>query len=698
MASLLPSGAVGDQFHLPVHLTYDDYLVLPLLFFTVACYLNRRILWRKPDPYYYKWFEVPQNATRQSTQTSGRTRNLQEKLADADLDLVIFWGSQSGTAEGLAYRVAKELRVRFGAESLVADLSDYDINTISLVDKSKVFVFIMSTYGEGEPSDNAIAFLNFLRNAPSSCMLGLRYGAFGLGNSNYRFYNRVIDEVTGLLDGLGAVPLLPVGKGNEASRSTEEDFTEFKEKLFASMASDLKLEEHEATYIPSIEIVEDESVSLDGIPLASPFRQSSSSKSVSAIAVLPVPYRRDLVTTTFTYRRCIHMELDLSIYPKIKYKTGDHIAIWPRNPEEEVSRILQVLGLETRKDNPIRCQSCSGQYDPLNIPSPTTIAALFRHHLEICAPVSREIVLTLTQFANTDRAKSLLHSLGGDRVAYAEFLKSNHLTFARLLQYVATNDPEVSWSDLPLSFVLESLPPLVPRYYSISSSSITSPRQLSITVAVKDMPLLARPETKVPGLTSTYLSKLDVVSTTHLLQTTDESLLPRLHAQIRHSSFKLPASSAVPLIMVAAGTGIAPFRGFLQERARLAATGRTIGSMLLFFGCEHPEHDFLYKDELNELALGPLRRRLEMFVAFSRVGAEKEYVQHRIQKECESVMRLLLEEDASFYVCGSVKMAKAVENVITERIEQAKRWSKSEVEAWRLGRRKAKRWQEDIWA
>lgn len=197
---------------------------------------------------------------------------------------------------------------------------------------------------------------------------------------------------------------------------------------------------------------------------------------------------------------------------------------------------------------------------------------------------------------------------------------------------------------------------------------------------------------------STYLANLDVGSTNHVDRAAEKNCRPALYVQIRHSSFKLPVSSTVPLVMVAAGIGIAPFRGFLQERARLSATGRTVGRMLLFFGCQHPEYDFLYKNELDNLISGPLGGKLEIFTAFSRVGLEKEYVQHRIQKECEKARQLLLEEDASLYVCGSVKMAKAVETAITESIRQAKGWSEQEVEAWRLDKRKVKRWQEDVWA
>lgn len=149
--------------------------------------------------------------------------------------------------------------------------------------------------------------------------------------------------------------------------------------------------------------------------------------------------------------------------------------------------------------------------------------------------------------------------------------------------------------------------------------------------------------------------------------------------------------------MVAAGTGIAPFRGFLQQRARLAATGSHVGSMLLFFGCRHPDQDFLYREELESLTSGPLKGKLQVFTAFSRVDSGRQYVQDRLREERELVNRTMVVEEAGFYVCGAVKMAKAVEQVVVAAIQKSNDWSDTEAETWRLGRRKAKRWHEDVW-
>ena len=176
---------------------------------------------------------------------------------------------------------------------------------------------------------------------------------------------------------------------------------------------------------------------------------------------------------------------------------------------------------------------------------------------------------------------------------------------------------------------------------------------------------------------------------------------PILHASIRRSAFKLPASPSVPLILIAAGTGIAPFRAFLHERARLASIhGQTkpIGRIILFFGCRHPDLDLLYKDELLELQNTTLKDHLEIVYAFSRVEGEKKvYVQDRVDERKDELVELLLQEDAGLYLCGSATMAREVGERVTEAVRVEKGMDEDALKRWREERKRAKRWQEDVW-
>lgn len=670
---------------------YDDYLVLGILALGGIGFLTRGSLWDKPDPHHYKWFERPQEAFLNGNVAQGQTRNIAQKLEETARDVVIFWGSQSGTAEGFANRLARDCHRRFKLNTLVADLSDYDHDTIALIPDTKIVLFLLSTFGEGDPSDNTSDFLSWLKSAKVS-LGNIRYSAFGLGNSNYKYYNKVVDIVVEALDGFGARPLLPVGRADDAVGMTEEDFLDWKEKLFELFNNDLGLQEYEPEYDPSIKIVEDNSMDqidlFRGVPVPQKLVKKVAA-ATSSVGALPIKDSRELFVASSATRSCVHMELDLSTTPEIKYRTGDHLVVWPVNPAEEVNLLLTILGLADRQTVPLIVVSLDPANTKVNIPTPTTALALFQHYLEICAPVSRETVLALAQLAPSLESKSLLLSLGS-KEAYAAFLSSNHITLARLLRYASP-----TWPSLPLSFVIESLSPMTPRYYSISSSSVVSPRTASLTAVVLSTPLASDANICISGLTTSYLSALASPSSPTVYPLLGDGT--KLHAQIRRSTFKLPVNTALPTIMIAAGTGIAPFRAFLQEKARLKTMGKVIGSIILFFGARD-ESEYLYRDELDALVTGVLKDELTIGTAFSRVpGQKKTYVQDKVLEYKERVCKLILEEDAVVFLCGSSSMAREVGLRIGDCVKQVKTWTDLELKAWSERQKKTKRWQEDVW-
>ena len=624
---------------------------------------------------------------------------------------MVFWGSQSGTAEGFANRLARDLHRRFGLEILVADLCDYDPATIALIPKTKMAIFIMSTYGEGDPSDNANELWSWVGTATKVDLSGLRYVAFGLGNKNYNLYNRVIDVVSQALDSLGAKALLPVGKADDSNGTTEEDFMEWKEVLFSMLRSDLHYTEKDPEYEPTLCVAEDDSMTAIDLYLGEPVAPRDIKRVAltrSPIHALPVKVARELFTTPT--RNCLHIEVDLSHYPELKYKTGDHLGVWPTNPDIEVERLLKVLNLQHTKDTPISISSL----DPAvktKVPTPTTMEALFRYYLEICAPVSRELVLSLAQFAPMSSTKALLTKLGKDRGAYNHHLSRNHVTIGRLLE--STLEDDASWESLPLSFLLEALPVMTPRYYSISSSSIVQPRQAAITAVVTQELLSNNVEERVPGLATNYMLALKQSlrgegdpqphphGLTYALEGPNNVLENgKLHVHVRKSKFKLPIASSNPVVMVASGTGIAPFRGFLEERARLKTMGRDVGRNVLFFGCRNADEDYLYRDELQTLK-ETLGDSLTIVTAFSRqqVNAKgrRLYVQDRIDEHFADLSSLLLDSGAYFYICGSASMARDVSKRLGACFCAQKGWTDEQLRAWSEQQKRTRKWQEDVW-
>ncbi|MCJ1474257.1 hypothetical protein MMC13_002915 [Lambiella insularis] len=704
---------ISDYISLPHIVKYaqraplDDLAVLGITVAASTGYFLKRKYWDKPDPYYYTWFERPQE--KDSVRNSQKeTRDIAQKLDEAGKDIVVFFGSQSGTAEAFANRLARELHLRFGVAVISADLSDFDAESIARIPCSKLAVFILSTFGEGDPSDNTAGLWEWLTKSKPPTLTSLRYVAFGLGNSNYKYYNRVVDVVTEALSTGGAQALLPTGRANDSNGGTAEDFMAWRDSLCEMLQRDLGYEQREIIYQPTITVIEDDSLTpIDlhhGEPVPAQHSASKFSILESSVAALPVVKSEELFSPT-SRRNCLHMEFDLNAFPELKYKTGDHLAVWPSNPNQEVGRLLRILGLEDRKDVPLSIAALDAAAK-FSVPTPTTLHALLQHYLEICGPVSRDTITSLCQFAPTTEAKLFLQSLGSDKEAYSQHIQRHHITLGRLLEQAS--EENTPWSQVPLSFLIESLPPLRPRYYSISSSSVVQARQVSITAVVDAKALHPESPTRILGLTSNYLLALKQAihhetgpqphphGLTYNLDGPDRALEGgKVFAQVRKSKFKLPLIASHPIVMVAAGTGIAPFRGFLQERARLLSMGREVGKMVLFFGCRKSEEDYLYREEFEDLVIA-FGGKLEIITAFSREQEKKIYVQDRVEEHAEKLVQMLM-ADASFYVCGAATMAREVSKKIGDAMKRDNAWDDAQLKAWSERAKRINRWQEDVW-
>lgn len=684
--------------------TIADFAALGFISLAGATILTQGLVWDRPDLYRKLLFERPQSKNGAATGPKGKKTkgNIAQTLNETGKKIVIFWGSQSGTAEGFAHRLRRDIHNIFGQEALTADLSDYDPETICLIPDSRLAIFTLSTYGEGEPSDNATEFCDWITTRTGKNPLkSLRYVAFGLGNSNYKYYNRVVDSVVKCLDGLGALSLMPVGKADDSEDTTEEDFLSWKSELFHMLVAKLGFEERPSGYSPILVVDEDPSLETIDLYHGEPsWNNNRYTKPNSSVRPVRVSSTRQLFDSTNRY--CLHFEFDITEHPDLIYKTGDHLGVWAMNHDGEVNRLLKVLGLSERRTIPLSTKSL----DPtikVTCPTPTTIDALFRYYLEIGAPVGRDNMLGLAQFAPSPEAKSFLLRLGRDKSAYSEFLNRTHLNLGRLLEIAC---PSRSWTTLPLSYILEILPPMQPRFYSISSSSVLAPRNPTITVAVSTTSLVDNPEETIHGLASNYLlalsqqleSKSHPDCLSYPLDGPSNALQGgKIFAMFRRSAFKLPTSSSTPLIMVAAGTGLAPFRAFIMERCKLLQMGKRVGEMLLLFGCRHPDEDFIYRQELETMQK-ELDGRLLIVNAFSRWSEQpRQYVQDRVTELGDDIVRLI-DDGATLYVCGRVNMSQRVEKAVGQAMEKSKGWDLEALNEWITAMKRRHKWQEDVWA
>ena len=535
-------------------------------------------------------------------------------MEESGKNCVIFYGSQTGTAEDYASRLAKEGKSRFGLETMVADLEDYDYDNLDSIPEDKVVMFVLATYGEGEPTDNAVDFYEFITgedvsfSEDSDPPLGnLNFVAFGLGNNTYEHYNSMVRNVNKALEKLGAHRIGEAGEGDDGAGTMEEDFLAWKDPMWAALQEKMGLEEREAVYEPVFGIVERDNLTKDSpqVYLGEPNKMHLEGAAKGPFNahnpyIAPIAESRELFNVKD--RNCLHMEVDIS-GSNLSYQTGDHIAVWPTNPGHEVDEFLRILDLEGKKDTVVSVKALEPTAK-VPFPTPTTYDAIIRYHLEICAPVSRQFLGTLSAFAPDDATKAEMTKLGDDKDYFHDKISKNHYNIARTLSVVSNGQ---KWTKVPFSAVIEGLTKLQPRYYSISSSSLVQPKKISITAIVENQVIPGRDD-PFKGVATNYLlalkQKQNGDPNPEPFGLTYEIMGPRnkydgIHVpvHVRHSNFKLPSDPSKPVILIGPGTGVAPMRGFVQERAKQAENGENVGRTLLFFGCRKASEDFLYESE-----------------------------------------------------------------------------------------------------
>ena len=589
--------------------TLDIVVLLVLLFGTIA-YFTKGTYWAvQKDPY-------AAAMANGSAGKSGKSRNILEKMEEQGKNCVVFYGSQTGTAEDYASRLAKEGSQRFGLKTMTADLEEYDYENLDQFPEDKIAFFILATYGEGEPTDNAVEFYEFLngedvtfseKSSDEQPLSSLKYVTFGLGNNTYEHYNSMVRNVDKILTKFGATRIGTAGEGDDGAGTMEEDFLAWKEPMWNDLAQAMGLEEREAVYEPVFEITErdDLSIESDTVYLGEPNKshlEGSSRGPYNAHNPFIAPIVESKELFSDKSRNCLHLEVDIS-GSNMTYTTGDHIAIWPNNSGKETDRFLKTIGLYEKKDTVISVKGLDATAK-VPFPTPTTYDTVLRYQLEIGAPVSRQFVATLAQFAPNDAVKEQMTKIGGDKDLFAAEVSKKNFNIAQFLDHMSKG---AAWDKIPFSAWIEGLTKIQPRYYSISSSSLVQKNKVSITAIVESVEAPGAPHI-VKGVTTNLLLALSLKQ--HGVANPDPHGLnyalngPRnkydgvhVPVHIRHSNFKLPSDPSKPIIMVGPGTGVAPFRGFVQERAQQAKNGENVGKSVLFFGCRNRDQDFLYKNE-----------------------------------------------------------------------------------------------------
>lgn len=648
-----------------------------------------------------------------ATTVSTTSRDIAEVVNEHGKNYVVFYASQTGTAEDYAKKFAKELTAKFALNVMCADVEYYDFESLNNLPDDCIVSFFISTYGEGDFPDGAVHFESFLSDCSPTDLENLSFTCFGLGNSTYEFFNGASRKAAKYLVEAGAKQIGEAGEGDDGTGSTDEDYLSWKESILEELKSRLHLDERQEKFVASFKLEKLESVT-EKTSVGEPSLQYLPSNKLSFNSEgvqlgpfdLSQPFIAPVTTTHELFkggdRNCIHSEIDVS-GSNIKYTTGDHLGVWPSNADEKVQQFLQLFNLDADMVFDLKPLDSTIK---VPFPCPTTVGATVRHYLEITGPVSRQSFGSLIEFAPNEEIKEKLTVLAKDKDLFAKEITSKYFNFADALSYLSNGQP---WTTVPWEFLIEAMAHIQPRYYSISSSSLSEKQTIHITSVVENTPNPVDPSLpRVVGVATNLLRNISLAKNN---ESTDSMPVhydlngPRnlfqgykIPVHVRRSTFRLPTNPSTPVIMIGPGTGVAPFRGFIRERVKNVEQQDNIqlGKHLLFYG-SRDTGDFLYQEEWPEYSK-KLGSAFEMVVCHSRLPDQpKVYVQHKVKEYAAEVLKLI-HEGAFLYICGDAKnMAQSVNATLIDILAEGKNISKEEATEMVKMLKTSGRFQEDVW-
>lgn len=555
-------------------------------------------------------------------------------ISDTVATVQILYASQTGNAKAVAENLFDSFKNNFANNPRL----EFGIeNTNNFKPKSlaskQLLILVASTHGEGEPPDDAIEFLEQLKGKRAPNLNGVQHAVLGLGDSSYEFFCQTGKDFEQQLNKLGSTALVErVDCDLDYETQVEQWISDLNEK--------------------ALSLIGDELVQKSGAASAQPQSVVAAEKHVSKSN----PYTASIlanqqITASDSDKRVHHIELSIED-SEISYLPGDGVGIWAKNDSKTVDEILKLSGLRKQQQVEYKGQQFE-VYD------------LLLERLEISL-ISKDFVKNYYEIAkqkaaaNVERLKDILST------SFSDFVKHNQV--ADVLS--------VAPIELEAQQLVDLLKPIKPRVYSIASSQQANPDEIHITVK-----LVANKNDKTvrKGTASRFL-----------IEELQEDQEVMIYIEENHR-FRLPEADR-DILMVGPGTGIAPFRAFLQEREEQNATGKN----WLFFGNSHFNSEFLYQLELQSYLKSGVLNQLSL--AFSRDQTEKVYVQDKIRENAASIWQWIDQQKAHFYVCGDMNlMAKDVEQTLLEIIQLHGNFSLEQANDYLKELRKTGRYQRDVY-
>lgn len=533
-----------------------------------------------------------------------------------------------GSQTGNAKGVAQSYQAQVEAAGYNSKLINMaDYKPRQLKSETHVVIFV-STHGEGEAPDDAAELHEFLGGKKAPKLNDLKYAVLGLGDTSYEFFCQTAKDFDTRLAALGGTALLP---REDCDVDYETPAKVWGEKLTALLKDDFTAS--------SGAVAVQSGSAVQAVAAAQTYTKKAPFKATLVEA--------QKITGRDSVKDIRHIEISLED-SGIQYQPGDALGVWFKNDDALVDEIIALT--QTNADDAVT----AGEQE-------TTLKAALVNKLEL--------TLSYPGFVQAYQAATESAALGdllADKAKLREYLADR-----QIIDIVREHPAKVTAQSL-----VDALRPLTPRLYSIASSQAEVEEEVHLTIAHVDYTAFDK---RHQGGASGYLcERLEVGGDVEVFVENNDN-------------FRLPANPDTPVIMIGPGTGIAPFRAFMQERDVQGAEGKN----WLFFGNPNFTQDFLYQTEWQAYVKDGLVNKVSL--AFSRDQENKIYVQHRILEQGAEVFQWL-EEGAHVYVCGDANhMAKDVEAALLSVISQYGEKSDADAKQYLLAMRKAKRYQKDVY-
>ncbi|KAG1685133.1 Nitric oxide synthase, salivary gland [Nymphon striatum] len=599
----------------------------------------------------------------------------------------ILYATETGRSEKFAKMLKDVFNNAFNTQ--VMCMSDYDIVNL---EHEALILFVTSTFGNGDAPENGEEFAKHLlamklsgealpeehtlnqkkvvmltralsattptNKSPSEfpfqnvdttansvdTLANVRFSVFGLGSSAYPNYCAFGYYINNLMNELGSECIEPISTGDELC-GQEAAFIKWAKRAFSAACE---------TFCIGEDINNDEvtkTLEVEDSANSNKFRISKAEsavdffdgiKGISKKAILQAKLLSNeaLCNDTYVRRETIMVKLDIESPEMCKYEPGDHLSIYPCNDPKIVEKLLtqlsgsqdpdQVVTLQEQKKTRTMAGIKRTWCESGRIPA-CTLREAFTKYVDLSRPPPTQLTEVLPRIS--------------------------HRKIVDVLEEFPSIKPDPT-------VLLNHLPLLQPRYYSISSAPTAHNREIHLTVAV------VRYDTEkdsLPreGVCSNYLKNLNKGD-------------PVICFHRKASRFHLPNNASVPVIMIGPGTGIAPFRGFWHHRLMLLNKETNMGDMILVFGCR-TFSTYLYRNEIKSMVeKGALTK---VFTAFSRESRlPKKYVQDLILENADAFYDYIVNKKCHVYVCGDVSMAEGVNKTIKKTLKHIGRWTTPQTE------------------